>query len=97
MWERSRLQTPQALLLPYASLSCCHFSSGVFEHCQSLFRRNRPRLPSSSSVPAKANNGADAAQAIKPADPAASKTEVPTHDYSQEAFVVEQYRSNVSF
>ena len=54
------------------------------------------QTPSSSSVPAKAKKGAKVNDS-KPADPAASKTEVPTHDYSQEAFVVEQYRSDYHF
>src|ERR1700720_3887885 len=54
------------------------------------------QTPSSSSVPAKAKKGAKVTDS-KPPDPAASKSEVPTHDYSQEAFVVEQYRSNYHF
>ena len=54
------------------------------------------QTPSSSSVPAKAKKGAKVSDS-KPPDPAASKTEMPKHDYSQEAFVVEQYRSSYRF
>ena len=54
------------------------------------------QTPSSSSVPAKAKKGAKVNNA-KPVDPADSKAEVPKHDYSQEGFVVEQYRSTYRF
>jgi len=54
------------------------------------------QTPSSSSVPAKAKKGAKVSDS-KPPEPAASKTEMPKHDYSQEAFVVEQYRSSYRF
>src|SRR5712671_2981250 len=54
------------------------------------------QTPSSSSVPAKAKKGAKVSDS-KPTEPAASKTEMPKHDYSQEAFVVEQYRSSYRF
>jgi len=59
------------------------------------------QTPSSSSVPAKAKRGAKVSDSKvndpKTPDPAASKTEMPKHDYSQEAFVVEQYRSTFRF
>ena len=54
------------------------------------------QTPSSSSLPAKARKGAKVSDS-KPPDPAASKTEVPKRDYSQEGFVVEQYRSSYRF
>ena len=54
------------------------------------------QTPSSSSVPGKVKKGAKVSDS-KPDDPAASKTEMPKHDYSQEAFVVEQYRSTYRF
>src|SRR6202167_3337351 len=47
--------------------------------------------PAPPAAPAKAKETAQTAEG-KPADPAASK-----HDYSQEAFVVEQYRSIYTF
>jgi tetratricopeptide (TPR) repeat protein len=53
------------------------------------------RTPSSSSVPAQANNAAQSDQ-TKPADTSA-KPEETTPDYSQEAFVIEQYRSIYRF
>ena len=52
--------------------------------------------PAASAVPAKADSGAKSS-AEKLADAAASKPENPTHDYSQEAFVIEQYRSRYRF
>ncbi len=57
--------------------------------------------PGNSSVPAQAKNGAKSDQA-KPTDnsgktDAPSKPEEPKHDYSQEAFVIEQYRSVYRF
>jgi tetratricopeptide (TPR) repeat protein len=54
------------------------------------------QAPSNSSIPAKAKKGAKAAEA-KPQEPAPSKPEEPKHDYSQEAFVIEQYRSVYHF
>src|SRR5258708_13842354 len=54
------------------------------------------QTPSSSSLPAKAKKGAKVNDSKSP-DPAASKTEVPKRDYSQEGFVVEQYRSTYRF
>src|SRR6202046_1878761 len=54
------------------------------------------QTPSSSSVPGKVKKGAKVSDS-KPDDPAASKTERPKHDYSQEAFFVEQYRSTYRF
>ncbi len=66
---------------------------------------NQPR--SSSAVPAKAeaetetqtqtNNGAKASQSKPPDIANIPKPEAPKRDYSQEAFVVEQYRSNFRF
>ena len=52
--------------------------------------------PAASAVPAKADSGAKSS-AEKLADAAASKPENPAHDYSQEAFVIEQYRSRYRF
>src|SRR5208282_4882428 len=52
--------------------------------------------PTPPAPSAKAKKGAKAAQP-KPADTAASKPESPKHDYSQEAFVVEQYHSRYRF
>jgi tetratricopeptide (TPR) repeat protein len=54
------------------------------------------QAPTNSTLPAKAKKGAKAAQS-KPADTAASKSEETKHDYSQEAFVVEQYKSIYRF
>src|SRR5271169_1931317 len=48
------------------------------------------------AAPAKAKKGAKAAPS-KPADTAVSKPDAPKHDYSQEAFVVEQYHSRYRF
>ena len=47
--------------------------------------------PTGSSLPAKAKKGAKAAEATAP------KPDEPKHDYSQEAFVVEQYKSLYHF
>src|SRR5258707_6549713 len=54
------------------------------------------QTPSSSSLPAKAKKGAKVSDQKSP-DPADSKPEVPKRDYSQEGFVVEQYRSKSRF
>ncbi|MCU1302877.1 MAG: Tetratricopeptide repeat protein [Candidatus Sulfotelmatobacter sp.] len=54
------------------------------------------QTPSSSSLPAKAKKGAKVSDQKSP-DPADSKPEVPKRDYSQEGFVVEQYRSTFRF
>jgi tetratricopeptide (TPR) repeat protein/transglutaminase-like putative cysteine protease len=54
------------------------------------------QTPSSSSVPAKAKKDVNVPDPKTP-DPAAAKTEMPKHDYSQEGFVVEQYRSSYRF
>jgi tetratricopeptide (TPR) repeat protein/transglutaminase-like putative cysteine protease len=51
--------------------------------------------PTNSALPAKAENAAQTNDA-KPADTAA-KPEMPKHDYSPEAFVVEHYRSTYRF
>ncbi len=59
-------------------------------------RAQTGQTPSSSSLPAKAKKGAKVSDS-KPPDPAASKQEVPKRDYSQEAFVVEHYRSSYRF
>jgi len=55
------------------------------------------QAPSSSSVPAKVKKGEKAAES-KPADiTVLPRPEEPKHDYSQEAFVVERYRSTYRF
>jgi tetratricopeptide (TPR) repeat protein/transglutaminase-like putative cysteine protease len=54
------------------------------------------QTPSGSSVPANAKKGVKVADPKTP-NPAAAKTEMPKHDYSQEGFVVEQYRSSYRF
>jgi tetratricopeptide (TPR) repeat protein len=54
------------------------------------------QAPSSSAVPAEVKNGAKASEA-RQSDTSASKPEAAKHDYSQEAFVVEQYRSTYRF
>ncbi|MGA7300357.1 MAG: DUF3857 and transglutaminase domain-containing protein, partial [Candidatus Sulfotelmatobacter sp.] len=54
------------------------------------------QAPTNSTLPAKAKKGAMAAES-KPVDSAASKPEAVKHDYSQEAFVVEQYKSIYRF
>src|ERR1700740_3191972 len=51
--------------------------------------------PTNSAVPAKAENGAQ--NDSKPTNPAESKPEMPKHDYSPEAFVVEHYHSTYRF
>src|SRR5580700_9494191 len=53
------------------------------------------QTPTSSHAPAKAKKGAKVSEITVP-DPAAKHDE-PKHDYSQEAFVVEQYRSRYRF
>ncbi|MGA8620674.1 MAG: DUF3857 domain-containing protein [Candidatus Sulfotelmatobacter sp.] len=55
------------------------------------------QAPSDSAVPAKAKNAAKAAQSKSPDIAVIPKPEEPKHDYSQEAFVVEQYHSNFRF
>jgi tetratricopeptide (TPR) repeat protein/transglutaminase-like putative cysteine protease len=52
--------------------------------------------PTPPVAPAKAKKGAKAASS-KTADTAATKPDAPKHDYSQEAFVVEQYHSRYRF
>jgi tetratricopeptide (TPR) repeat protein/transglutaminase-like putative cysteine protease len=54
------------------------------------------QTPTAPAAPAKAKEGANAGEA-KPAETADSKPEEPKHDYSQEAFVVEHYRSTYRF
>ena len=54
------------------------------------------QAPTNSTLPAKAKKGAKAVES-KPVDSAASKPEAVKHDYSQEAFVVEQYKSIYRF
>jgi tetratricopeptide (TPR) repeat protein len=54
------------------------------------------QAPTNSTVPEKVNKAAKASES-KPADIAASKPEGTKHDYSQEAFVVEQYKSIYRF
>jgi tetratricopeptide (TPR) repeat protein len=56
----------------------------------------QPATPATPAAPAKAKKGAKSSEA-KPADTAASKPEETKHDYSQEAFVIEQYRSRYRF
>ncbi|MGA7219001.1 MAG: DUF3857 domain-containing protein [Candidatus Sulfotelmatobacter sp.] len=73
----------------------------VFVACALVIPRTAPaqsgQAPSSSAVPANAKKGAKTSEA-KPADTAeTSKPEMPKHDYSQEAFVVESYRSTYRF
>jgi tetratricopeptide (TPR) repeat protein/transglutaminase-like putative cysteine protease len=52
--------------------------------------------PPAPTASAKVKKGAQSGES-KPADNAASKPEQPKHDYSQEAFVMEQYRSRYRF
>jgi tetratricopeptide (TPR) repeat protein/transglutaminase-like putative cysteine protease len=52
--------------------------------------------PTPPAAPAKAKKGSKTTES-KPAEPAVSKPEEPKHDYSQEAFVVEHYRSTYRF
>jgi tetratricopeptide (TPR) repeat protein len=54
------------------------------------------QAPTNSTIPAKAKHAAKAGEA-KPEQPNAPKTDESKHDYSQEAFVVEQYRSLYRF
>jgi tetratricopeptide (TPR) repeat protein/transglutaminase-like putative cysteine protease len=54
------------------------------------------QAPSTSAVPDKAKEGAKSA-ASKPADTPPSNAEEPKRDYSQEAFVIEKYRSLYRF
>src|SRR3984957_3858532 len=54
------------------------------------------QAPSNSTLPAKAKKGAKATDR-KPTETPASKAEEAKHDYSTEAFVVEQYRSIYRF
>jgi len=54
------------------------------------------QTPTNSTLPAKAKKGAKAAES-KPADATASKPQETKRDYSQEAFVVEQYKSIYRF
>src|SRR5258708_2061838 len=52
--------------------------------------------PTNSAVPAKAENAAQAND-TKPSNPTSTKPEELKHNYSQEGFVVEQYRSRYRF
>jgi tetratricopeptide (TPR) repeat protein len=52
--------------------------------------------PTDSSIPAQAKTAAQADDA-KPSNPASTKPDELKHDYSQEGFVVEQYRSTYRF
>src|SRR5437588_11536940 len=52
--------------------------------------------PTNSAVPAKAETGAQANDS-KPSNPTSTKPEELKHNYSQEGFVVEQYRSRYRF
>src|SRR5580704_15118175 len=54
------------------------------------------QTPTGSTLPEKASQGAQASES-KPPDTAASKLDAPKRDYSQEAYVVEQYRSRYRF
>ena len=54
------------------------------------------QTPSSSTVPAKVKKGAKAAEST-PDIRVLPKPDEPKHDYSQEAFVVELYRSSFRF
>src|SRR5580704_5450103 len=54
------------------------------------------QTPTGSTLPEKASQGAQASES-KPPDASTSKPEEPKHDYSQEAFVVEQFRSTYRF
>src|SRR5580704_16079644 len=54
------------------------------------------QTPTGSTLPEKASQGAQASES-KPPDASTSKPEEPKHDYSQEAFVIEQYRSTYRF
>ncbi len=54
------------------------------------------QTPIPSTVPAKAKAGSQSSDA-RPSDTSVSKPEEAKHDYSQEAFVVEQYRSRYRF
>ena len=54
------------------------------------------QAPSNSTLPAKAKKGAKATEST-PSETPPSKPEVARHDYSTEAFVVEQYRSIYRF
>ena len=52
--------------------------------------------PTNSAVPAKAETGAQSNDS-KPSNPTSTKPEELKHNYSQEGFVVEQYRSRYRF
>src|SRR5260370_29397336 len=52
--------------------------------------------PTNSALPAKAETGAQSNDS-KPPDPTSTKPEELKHNYSQEGFVVEQYRSRYRF
>src|SRR4029077_14936655 len=57
--------------------------------------------PPPAPAPAKARKGAKVSEPkpneSKPADTAVSRSDEPKHDYSQEAFVIEHYRSTYRF
>jgi tetratricopeptide (TPR) repeat protein len=53
--------------------------------------------PTNSTVPSKVENAATRANNTKPQNPTSTKPEELKHDYSQEGFVVEQYRSRFRF
>ncbi len=86
--------TPQALLLAYAQ-SLPFIPGGLHLGRTPHFRRTIRRNSHAQASPAKAKKESPASQS-KAGDPAA-KPEDPKHDYSQEAFVVEQYRSRYRF
>src|SRR5258708_24691241 len=53
--------------------------------------------PTNSAVPSKIEDAAAQAKDTKPSNPTSTKPEELKHNYSQEGFVVEQYRSRYRF
>ncbi len=72
------------------SLLACTLAAPITTPAQS------GETPTNSAVPSKVENAAQSSDA-KPPNPTSTKPEELKHDYSQEGFVVEQYRSRYRF
>jgi tetratricopeptide (TPR) repeat protein len=82
--------------LSFILLGC---AIAAFVPCGAAAQAPQSSIAPPASAPAKSQNAAQRATeaAPKPADTAASKLDAPKRDYSQEAYVVEQYRSRYRF
>ncbi len=82
--------------LSFILLGC---AIAAFVPCGAAAQAPQSSTAPPASAPAKSQNAAQRATeaAPKPADTSASKLDAPKRDYSQEAYVVEQYRSRYRF